>query len=171
MREKNLIKIVTFLSIISSCSSSYANVVWPALFVVSGIWESWPLIGISITIEALLFYWLLRHVSIMQAFLISLAGNLASTISGALIIALAMPLWHISFDEILGGTFSTYNIIVNYIFMYLGSSVIELLTIKALFKYPLKQLWTPVFIGNFLTYALVYFFRFHNEFIALLQSR
>lgn len=82
--------------------------------------------------------------------------------------AFAMLLWHMTFDEILGGTFSVYSIIANYTLMYLGSSFIELLTIKAVFQYPTRQLWVPVFVGNFLTYALVAIFKFHNDIAMIL---
>jgi hypothetical protein len=101
----------------------------------------------------------------------SLLGNAASAFVGSIIMALVMMLWHYSFDEILGGTFSIYNIIANYILMYLGTSLIELLIIKLTFKYSFKELLIPVLAGNLVTYVLLVVFKFHNELKLLFKIR
>jgi hypothetical protein len=51
--------------------------------------------------------------------------------------------------------------------MYTGSSFIELGTLRLIFRYPIKQLWKPVFIGNAITYFLT-LFKFKADILAIL---
>lgn len=146
----------------------YPNVIWPALLVGSAVASSLHIIAISIVIEALLLYWFVKNISYSRALCISCIGNAGSAFVGSIVMALAMLIWHFALDNFLGGTFSLYNIIANYFLMYIGSSVIELFTIKLFFHYSAKQLWIPVFIGNFITYGLVGLFRFYNDILTLL---
>lgn len=81
-------------------------------------------------------------------------GNIASTIIGTFIMTFGMLLWHLPADFILSGTFDIFNVIATYVLMYLGSCLIELVTIKLIFRYTIKQLIPPVFIGNLATYIL-----------------
>lgn len=146
-----LFKTLLFVSFFFYTIPLYANVVWPAMFVSNSL--SLFLIVVSTIIEAVCFYWFLKNISYTRAFVMSCIGNAASALLGAFIMTLAMLLWHFAFDRLLGGTFSIYNRIATFVFMYLGSSLIEFFVIKKLFRYPSKQLWPPILIGNFITYV------------------
>ena len=74
-----------------------------------------------------------------------------------------MVMWHLTFDYFLGGTFSIYNIIANYILMCLGSSLIELGVLRLFFKYTNQQLCIPILVGNFTTYILTAIYQFPKE--------
>jgi len=150
----NIAKIFIF-SLITVFSSIYSNIVWPGFLVTQQIFTSWFIIIISMIIEALFFYWLLWNISLLKALLMSIIGNIASAFVGATIMSLSMMLWDFLFAQIPGGTSDWFNIIATYIIMYIGTSLIELVTIKLIFKYSAKQIWIPVFLGNFLTYIIV----------------
>lgn len=73
--------------------------------------------------------------------------------------AFSMIIWHFAFDNFLGGTFNIYNTIATYIIMLTGSVFIELVSLKVVFEYNIKQLLIPVIIGNISSYALFALFK------------
>lgn len=158
--KKNNKYTYSLFSTLLLCSSSFvcANVVWPALFIADAV-LSFTLVSVltivlSIIIEAALFHLFLKNISYLKALVMSCLGNFVSATIGILIMVLAMLGWHFLFDRFLGGTFEPLNILASWILMYLGTALIELFAIKLFFKYPLKTLIAPVFIGNLITYAL-----------------
>ena len=84
----------------------------------------------------------------------SLLGNVASAIIGTVAMPMAMLVWHLVFDFILGATFNPINVIASYVLMFWGSCFVELMTLQDLFGYSKKQLWIPILVGNFITYVL-----------------
>ena len=148
------------LSTLLLCSSSFvcANVIWPALFIGDAVLPvtlvSALTIALSIIIEAVLFYIFLKNISYLKALAMSCIGNFVSATIGLFIMVFAMLGWHFLFNRFLGGAFEPLNILASWILMYLGTALIELFAIKLFFKYPLKTLIAPVFIGNLITYAL-----------------
>lgn len=161
MKKVTIVKYWVFLAILFFHQSIFSNVIWPALFVASGI-ASFPIIISSIAIEAMFFYWLLKNISIDKAFWMSVVGNIASTLVGTAITALlALPVTY-GFYSILGEISPNVDFAIEVIFMYFGSCLIELLTINKVFGYPAKQLWISIFAGNFATYALaaIFYYRY-----------
>jgi len=154
---KKILKLFVFLLAGMCTTTTYCNIIWPAIFVTQAIFNSILFVSISLVIEALFFYWLIKNISFAKSFLMSFIGNLASTGVGTILMALFMFLWHIVVEGLLGvGTFSIVNFIATFLFMYIGSVLIELILLRIIFNYSFKQLATPVFIGNAITYALVY---------------
>jgi hypothetical protein len=133
----------------------YADIVWPALFVGGAIFSAWSLSVVSIAIEGLMFHFFITDITYGEAFLMSCIGNAASVIIGTILMVITMALaWHSFFDQFLGGTFHIVNWVATYILMYLGSCFIELITLRIIFRYTIKQLLIPSLVGNFLTYIL-----------------
>jgi len=158
MRKYTVSRIIAFLCLLFYQLPIYCNVIWPGLIVAAGIYTTLPLVLISIAIEAMIFYRLLKNITIRKAFLMSLIGNAASTLVGTFLTALAAPLSHILFDlmffKAIPGIVTVVGLIIEVVFMFLGSCLIELFTIKKIFGYSHDQLRTPVFVGNLLTYIL-----------------
>lgn len=161
--NKKLLSMSSFFISFLYFSEIHCNVIWPAAIVGSEIIKSLNLIVISVAIEALLLYIFIKNISCLKALLISCIGNAASAFVGSIMMAIAMLLWHIAFDSWLGGTFNSINLIATYFFMYLGTSFIELFTIKILFRYSTKLLWIPIFSGNLITYFLVFIFKLWQQ--------
>lgn len=145
--------LLSFLYALLFTATASANVIWPALFVSQSILSSF-IIVLSIGIESLFFYHFLKGISYHKALLLSCVGNAASALVGTMVMALAMVGWHFVFDALLGGTFNPVNFAATFIIMYLGSCLIELFTLKLVFRYSFGQVWLPVFLANVVTYAL-----------------
>ncbi len=153
--QKTYFFILAIFNLLLHVNTMHANIVWPAMFIGEWLVSSIFVIILSLIIEGLILYIFLKGISYAKAMLMSCIGNGASLILGSIIIGLSMILWHLFFDEIIGlGSFHIYNWIVSWILMYIGSALIELLTLKLFFRYTAKQLFLPVFIGNSVTYAL-----------------
>jgi hypothetical protein len=137
----------------------YANIMWPATFTSKAITSSLSIILLSIIIEGIVLYNDLKTISYTKAMIMSVVGNAVSAFLGSVLMMLAMVIWQLSFDALFGGKFlDMFNNATSFIVMYLGSSLIELTVLHRVFKYPTEVLKRPVFLGNFITYALAYIY-------------
>lgn len=124
-------------------ATASANIIWPALFVAETLLTSLSAIALSLFIEAVFFHEFLKTITWPKALLMSCIGNVASTLVGTIVMTL-----------ILG--FIPLPLNPSFVAIYLGSCLIEFLTIKLIFRYTFKQLWLPIFAGNFITYVLAF---------------
>lgn len=159
---KKLVSLLTIALVTLYTSSISANAAFPVLIWALALYKSAFLIIISIIIEALLFYWLIPHISYIKAGLMSLIGNAASALLGT-VLGFFFPLYtyyiYISDDiHALGLTW-----ILDWLSMLLISALIEGITLRLIFGYKGKQLWIPVFIGNIITYILLFYALFFTN--------
>jgi hypothetical protein len=130
---------------------------WPALHigiaVGIAVFTSFFLVIISVIVEGVMLYLWLPHVSYLRALLISCAGNMASFYAGTFLMMIVSVAWQMIFNIYPVGTVENY--IISWVLMYVGSSFIELMVIKAFFNYTFKNLLVPVLIGNLITYGFV----------------
>ena len=68
-----------------------------------------------------------------------------------------MIFWHFIIDHLVNGTFNTFNWVATYILMCFGSVFLETITIRLIYKEPIKNLFLPMLTGNFLSYAFIAF--------------
>lgn len=143
-------------------ATSYCNAFWwPAVFVAEAVKDSfYILIIVSVVIEACAYYWFLKT-TYQKALLYSVIGNIASTILGTFLTTAAMGigLWQTLYSP-LQNIFDSF--IINFLVMFIGSVLIELVVIKLISGYSFKQLLLPVLIGNFVTYALIIILYFNE---------
>lgn len=133
------------------------DLVWPALYIAMGVYQFWFLILLTIGVEAIFIKYLLK-VSPGRSLLISLTGNLSSSIAGTFVMMLLSILYHLVADSLFfESTFDTFNWIASFIIMCFGSIIIEILTVKLIWKYQLKELMLPLSIGNVIGYLVIIF--------------
>jgi hypothetical protein len=136
------------------------DMVWPALYVSQTFWKFWFLIIGTILVETFVIRWFLKF-SWKKSFIASLIGNSVSGIIGTFIMVWAMLFWHLVADNFVpNGTFGIVNWIATYILMCLGSVLLETIAIKLFYKEKIKQLFLPMFTGNFLSYAFIAYVMF-----------
>jgi hypothetical protein len=93
-----------------------------------------------------------------KIFFSSLIGNCVSGFIGTFIMTFAMLFWHLIVDTFVNGTFNTINWVATYVLMCFGSVFLETLTIKIIYKEPIKKLFLPMLTGNLLSYAFIAYF-------------
>jgi hypothetical protein len=137
------------------CASTYCNLIWPAVFISAEIYKLSYLVIVSILIESLIYY-LYLNINPLKAMLVTAISNGVSFLVGTQFLSIAMIGWHFIADRFTGGTFNLVNYIVSFLFLYLGTCLIELLVVRILLRsYTFKQLAPAVFIGNLITYLMV----------------
>ena len=129
------------------------NIVWPAIYVSTGLYTLWYTVFITIFIEGLVLYFFLK-LSFGKSLLIATVGNFISGVLGIFVMPLAMLPWHVIADNFVS-SFGTINWIATFILMFIGSFLIEVLVIMLIWKLEFRKLFLPLMIGNFLTYVLV----------------
>ena len=133
------------------------DMVWPALYVSQTFEKFWFLIFGTIVIELCTIKYFLKF-SWKKSVFISVIGNCVSGIIGTNVMVFGMLFWHLIADNFLPGTFNTTNWIATYVLMCLGSVFLETLTIKMLYKEPIKKLFLPMLLGNLLSYIFIAYF-------------
>lgn len=92
----------------------------------------------------------------------SCVGNIASTLVGGMmfspILTLAVDFFLLIPTGISQGSFDATDWIAELIVMCLVSALIELVTLRIIFKYKVKELFIPVLAGNIATYALTWLY-------------
>ena len=130
------------------------DMVWPAIYVSETFWKFWFLVIGTIVIEFFVIKYYLKF-SWKKSFLASLIGNCVSGFIGTIVMTWAMLFWHLVVDNFVSGTFNIVNWIATYVLMCLGSVFLETLTIKIIYKVPIKRLFPPMMVGNVLSYIFI----------------
>ncbi|PJZ70888.1 hypothetical protein CH373_06385 [Leptospira perolatii] len=131
-----------------------ADVIWPALYVMHGYYTLWPLIIVTVVIEALILRHFIR-LPVVKSFMISSVGNAISGVFGMQLLIFIPLLFHYIADPWTGGTFNTIGWIATFLLMFGTSVVIEVYSVGFLFRLKRRRLWFPLFAGNFLTYLVI----------------
>jgi len=160
--KKNTVKIVTsvMLSCLHTTPAYCINLPAPLVVLWVMLYE-YRWLGIltsSVVIEAALFYFFLKNISYTRAILIACLGKAVSVLVIFVMVLGSLPVYDLLPDVIIsyrGYAFYNPELIVMFIFMYLGSALIELFVIQKIFRYPYKDLWVPVCAGNLVTYGLI----------------
>lgn len=135
---------------------AYADAIWPAAAIIMGYQTFWYLIVATVIIEAGILMSFIK-LTVVKALIISLVGNIVSGIIGTLALGIGMLGWHYLFDDILSGTFSLINVITTIGLTFVISVLLEIITIRLIWKLPIKKLLIPMTIGNLLSYAFILF--------------
>ena len=144
MKKNNLQAGVLSIVSILYTAPTYCNIIrWPTKFVVN-------LLLAAIVIKAVLYYWFLENITYTRVLLISCVGSAASVFSGLYVLDfIPSSSEHLPVAE-------DVALIGTPVLMYLASCFMELLAIKIIFRYSFKDLWNPVFVGNLVTYIIIY---------------
>lgn len=163
--KKNAVKMVTSVMLCLYTTMAYCVERLPAaIFATPQRLYEYRWLGIlasSIVVEAALFYWFLKNVSYARAILIACLGKAVSVLMNLVMVFGAILAYHVAYrvlpDVIISYINISHNLelIVTYILMYLGSALIELFVIQKIFRYPYKDLWIPICVGNLVTYSLI----------------
>lgn len=139
------------------------NMVWPALYVATQIWQFWYLVLVTILVETFTIKWMLKY-PLLKSATASLIGNIVSGVVGTFVMIWLMLPWHALVDGLIhNGTFDLVNWIFTYILMCLGSVMIEVGVIHRIYKEPIKKLLMPLFVGNVLTYVFIGIYMANNS--------
>ncbi len=128
--------------------------IWPAIYVSDTYWRFWFLIIATIVLELFVLKYFLKF-SWIKSLGATIIGNLVSGFIGTFVMMWGMLVWHFGADQILNGTFNPVNWIATYIIMCMGSVVLELFTVKAIFKESSRKLFFPLLLGNAFSYAFI----------------
>lgn len=131
-----------------------ADMVWPAIYVASGLLKLWYCILFTIIIEWVILQLFLKA-GWAKTFLMSAIGNSISGLAGIYLMPWLMIFWHFLVDRFMPhATFDIINWVCTFILMCLGSVALEVTAVALIFKYRFKKLFLPMAVGNVLTYLL-----------------
>lgn len=131
------------------------NIVWPAIYIAEEIYKFWFLILVSILLEIFSIKYLMK-ISWLKSTIASIIGNLVSGFVGTTIMTFAMIIWHFLFDWLLPqSTFDITNWIISYVFMCLGSVMIEVIIVRFIYKLNFKKLFIALLVGNIMSYTFI----------------
>lgn len=148
-------KAVLFLVIfVSMTSVAYANVVWPALYVIDSHFRFWYVAIIGLFLEAgVLRFGLIPDIK--KALFVSIIGNILSGTAGIYILVFGMVGWHLVADNFVAGSFALFNKIVTIGLMLIGSVLLETLAVRGIWKYPIWKTLPLLILGNVLSYGVI----------------
>jgi hypothetical protein len=159
MKHKNLTRAIAFLACLTYGQALYCQPLYDHLG--NGIIVFLISVFLSTLLQALVFYWLFKNISLSKAFSISIIGSVSLiAVSGiALAIIIEQSVRHRDvFDKSLAATVVHIPFIIKLMLVYLLSCIIELLILRVIFKYPFRQLLIPISAGNFLLHACSSYF-------------
>jgi hypothetical protein len=131
------------------------NMVWPAIYIASGLAKLWYCIFFTIAIEWIILKFFLKD-KWGKTLVMSAIGNVVSGLAGIFIMPWVMILWHFIADRFMpDATFDNINWFLSYVFMCIGSVALEAMVVMLTFKKPFKKLIFSMLIGNALTYLLI----------------
>jgi hypothetical protein len=145
---------IAVLPILLSVGVAHADVIWPALYVVDSHFRFWYVIIAGLLLEAAVLRWRIV-LNIKQALLVSLVVNAFSATVGIYLLSFGMFGLHIITDNLTGGTFSLFNKIATLVLMLIGSSCLEMLVARVVWKYPLRKTFAVFIFGNTLSYGFI----------------
>jgi hypothetical protein len=138
----------------SMASGAYANVVWPALYVVDSHFRFWygALIGLFLEAGVLRFGLI---PDIKKALFVSFIGNILSGTAGIYILVFGMVGWHLVVDIFVPGSFALFNKMATIGLMLIGSVLLEKLAVRGIWKYPIWKTRPLLILGNMLSYGVI----------------
>lgn len=153
--KKLKVSICLFLCLVIFPISASANIVWPTLYIASGL-RSWYIIFSGLVIEFLLIHFVFKE-NYQRSGLISLIMNLVSTVVGIVLlpfvgffgaIGLELLFEAVSYS---GGTFDIWQWALGYILCVFANALVEGLTVKMFFKMKFKKTFWWLVLANALS--------------------
>jgi hypothetical protein len=135
-------------------SVCYANMIWPALYVLDSYYRFWYVALGTVALEACVLRYCLPC-PFKKAILMSCIANVFSATIGLYVLTFGMIGWHAVVDNIVNGTFHVTNEIATVLLMWLLSGLLEALLVRIIWKYPLKRTAVWFLIGNCVSYAAI----------------
>lgn len=139
-------------------STTFANMVWPALYTESKLY-SIPIIVLSLIIEYFFFKWLLK-INVRQAIIYTVVANIVSGVLGLFL----RPISGIAYELSLGGiinllfNWGTFNPVAWFFVPIIGGAInafLELLTIRLIGKHRItKHHYLMTWMINAVTIAI-----------------
>lgn len=152
--------IIAFASLLFLSCSTFADVVWPALFLETRL-VTWWTIGVGLLIEFLIIWWLFS-LTPRRAALATIAANAVSALIGVPLIPLAGLVWEIFPGSIYmhflkWGTFNPVTWAATFIMACLINTVIEAAVYRMGFKLVVRrrEFWW-IFVANALSVGLAF---------------
>jgi hypothetical protein len=131
-------------------SLAYADMIWPAIYVFGSHVRFWYIAVTGMLLEAVVLRWRLIPKT-RKALLISFVANAFSATVGLCLLAFGMLGWHLVVDSFVAGTFALFNRIATIVIMLVGSTFLEILVVRGIWKYPLRQTFFVFVLGNALS--------------------
>ncbi len=135
-------------------SVAHADVIWPALYVTDSHFRYWYVVVIGLLLEAGVLRWRLIS-DTKKALLVSFIVNAFSATVGIYLLAFGMLGWHLIADIFVKGTFASFNKIATICLMLIGSTCLEMLVARGVWKYPLRKTFPVFILGNMLSYGVI----------------
>jgi len=132
----------------------YADVIWPAIYVLDSYYRFWYLAILTVVVEAIAISKIVK-INGKKAFLISLVANAFSATIALYICTFSMIGWHFIVDNFTRGTFNTFNEVATIIIMFILSVLLEGLVVKFIWKYKIKEIAISLSIGNLISYSVI----------------
>jgi hypothetical protein len=149
--------IIIALALIIVCivpGQVFADEIWSAVYVAAGFQHFWYLVFVTIIVEAVVIYMMLK-VSVLKASMISIAANTVSSTFGLYLALYGMILWQGIVDSLFGSSSPLNQRIGSLVIMFAIGVLIELLLVRIIWKYPFKKTILCLSAGNFLSYAVI----------------
>ncbi|HNB56739.1 MAG TPA: hypothetical protein PKV06_07175 [bacterium] len=135
---------------------SVLNVVWPAIYILKGIFAFWYVVVMTIFIEAF-FLKKMIGISQKQSVIMSSVGNICSGVIGTAVMAFTMiPVTGYG-PHFLSDLNSKANWILSFVVMFAGSALIEITVVRLIWKQSIGKTSAALLIGNAITYITIYF--------------
>jgi hypothetical protein len=128
---------------------------WPAINVFKESQALWYLIFPIIVIESLILKYFLKT-NWTKSWIASILGNTLSYLLGNYLMVYIMFLWHLVVDTLIfHATYNPINWTATFIFMFLGSVLLETFILNFMLKEKFKKLFIHLSIGNIIGYIIV----------------
>ncbi|MDR2425486.1 MAG: hypothetical protein LBD59_12360 [Prevotellaceae bacterium] len=145
--NKRILFLITFiLAIFLNATPVYANVIWPSLYIISGM-MSWWIIAAGLIIE-FIFIKIFTKDSYIKSVIMDITINTISSLVGIVVIPLTgilIELIYILFD--IGG-WNILHWILGYLFTVFCNAAIESLALTLIFKKIYKKVFWWMFCAN-----------------------
>lgn len=151
-QKKRRISFTITAAIVSSVAQ--ADIIWPALYVAESHFRFWYVVVIGMLLEFGFLRWRLIT-DTKKALLVAIIVNALSATVGVYLLIFGMLGWHRIFDNFVNGTFSLINKISTIGLMFIGSTFLEMLIARVIWKYPLRKTLPAFILGNAMSYSVI----------------
>jgi hypothetical protein len=164
-------KKVVIPALLLATQATYCNIIFPDLLIAASVVKTFPLILVSLLIEAAVLRYFLKNISFVRSFIVVTVGNTVSFLAGQWLLWAAyiatgiiiLPFAYPGPPSLAQTIIGIAEVGLLFFFMLMISFLIEIISIKLLFNYSFKQLWKPLLLGNALTYCLLLITPLRNE--------
>jgi hypothetical protein len=152
---KNIFLILILIMFLNT-THTYANVIWPSLYISDGM-RTWWIIIAGLVVE-FLFLKIFTKDNYIKSVFMDIIMNTISTLVGIIVIpliGLLGEIMFIPFDSLFNtGTFDIHHWILAFLLTILCNTVIEDFSLKLIFKKSFKKMFLWLFCANFISVLL-----------------